>query len=116
MGAKGKYIFFGLCNEDGPNANLGRNEFVSNMLEFFTGKRGTFGPFAFVLARVQPVGARTQGSDDEDSDAEMEDECLDDEEEVPVDIDSAWSLQRILDHWESAVFERTQWMSGEFLF
>ena len=47
----GKYILFGVCNEDGPHAKLARNEHVSAMLEFYTGKRGTFGPLAFVLTQ-----------------------------------------------------------------
>jgi len=58
------------------------------MLEFYTGSRGTFGPLAFVLADAKPAGAE--------------------KEEVPADIDSAWPLQRILDHWEAALRAREQ--------
>ena len=105
--AKGEHILFGLCNEDGPYANLERNGCVSDMLHFYTEERGTFGPFAFVLARVQPPVAPTQAHDSKDSDAEMQDEDLDDEE-VPVDIDSVWPLQRMLDHWETALREQRQ--------
>ena len=89
----GQYILFGVCNENGPHAQLARNEHVSAMLEFYTGSRGAFGPFAFVLAHAKPAGAEI--------------------EEVPVDIDSVWPLQRILDHWEAALRERKQRRQAE---
>lgn len=114
-GSAGKYILFGVCNKDGPQAKLARNEHVSAMLEFYTGRLGTFGPFAFVLARVQPAqpGAKTAGA--EDSDSEMDDEPEDaEDEEVPVDIDSAWPLQRILEHWQKALCAREERRWAEF--
>lgn len=114
-GSAGKYILFGVCNEDGPQAKLARNEHVSAMLEFFTGRRGTFGPFAFVLARVQPAQPGAKTADAEDSDSEMDDEPEDaEDEEVPVDIDSAWPLQRILEHWEEALCAREERRRAEF--
>jgi hypothetical protein len=110
-----KYILFGVCNEDGPQAKLARNEHVSAMLEFYTGRRGTFGPFAFVLARVQPAQPGAKTADAEDSDSEMDDEPEDaEDEEVPVDIDSAWTLQRILEHWQKALCAREERRWAEF--
>jgi hypothetical protein len=111
----GKYILFGVCNEDGPHAKLARNEHVSAMLEFYTSRRGTFGPFAFVLARVQPAQPGAKSADAEDSDSEMDDEPEDaEDEEVPVDIDSAWPLERILEHWEEALCARNERRQAEF--
>lgn len=116
-----EYILFGVCNENGPYAKLTRNKYVSAMLEFYTGERGTFGPFAFVLARVQKVAASTDTRDAQDSNAEMhdelddaEDEHEDEDEEIPVDIDSAWPLQRILDHWEGSLREKMRHMAADF--
>lgn len=110
-GSAGKYILFGVCNEVGPHVNLARNEHVSEMLDFFTGKHGTFGPFAFVLARVQPAQPGTKTTDAEDSDDEIDDA---EDDEVPVDIDSAWPLQRILEHWEEALCAREERRRAEF--
>lgn len=89
----GQYILFVVCNEDGPRAKLARNEHVSAMLQFYNGSRGAFGPFAFVLAHAKPAGAEI--------------------EEVPVDIDCAWPLQRILKHWEAALRARKQRREAE---
>lgn len=114
-GSAGKYILFGVCNEDGPHAKLARNEHVSAMLEFYTGRRGTFGPFAFVLARVQPARPGAKTADAEDSDSGMDDEPEDEEdEEVPVDIDSAWPLEQILEHWKDALRARKERRRAEF--
>jgi hypothetical protein len=114
-GSAGKYILFGVCNEVGPHANLARNEHVSEMLDFFSGRRGTFGPFAFVLARVQPAQPGTKTADAEDSDSEMDDEPEDaEDEEVPVDIDSAWPLAQILQHWKHALRAREERRLAEF--
>lgn len=96
---EGKYVLYGVCDENGAVANLPRNAFVSEMLDFFTDDRGTFGPFAFVLMRI--------GGEDEEEDEE------EDEQEVPVDIDGLWPLERILELWKTKLHARKLWWEQE---
>jgi len=115
---EGKYVLYGVCDENGAVANLPRNAFVSEMLDFSTDDRGTFGPFAFVLMRIEHPQPRARIAVAEDSDAEIggEDEEEDeeeDEQEVPVDIDGLWPLERILELWKTKLHARKLWWEQE---